>query len=597
MSADRYTLKTGDLCADQPEEKAFGSLIDDIHDHANNELLQLFNDMLNGADALLSGLTLESNAEDTGESGKDEKRVQQINALRKLRDERNSINTHFFIAINDQLKPCIDISPEEQEELSLVDHEEMEEMVAITTMHANALNLFGEEVSHLEARIEYLEIMSAPIFDKQALNPNRICEAFQTALNQLNVPTDHKLILFKLFDEQVNLQLGDMYRDINQLFIDAGVMPEIILKTQEYEEEEERTFTSRTATYYDPQEKKSTNFIPRSHEEMNSIVSQFMKGDISVMGDELELPASFYKDPAEQNINGKEYYARKDVVRSLSRLQKKLRELGEKAELLSAEEIKRSLMEEIGATDGGVLDKEVTVLDERSIDFVGMMFDAITADESISDVVTNLIMQLQIPVIKVAMNDEKLFESDDHPARNVLNLVPKAGKGVTEKEDRIYTELETIVDNILGEYDVDIVAFEKAADELNTLIKREETLATHREKAEQRTIIKQHARGVVLTEMRRLSSSKKLPRNVQPLVLKHWSTLMLNRYVSHGKDSNEWMQSIMLLKLLIKSLQPIQHKAQWEMLNTNHGALVEAVNDELYETRQDKKVLMSKYTI
>ena len=589
MSADRYTLKTGDLCADQPEEEAYSVLIDDIHNLANSELMQLFNDMLNGADALLAGLTLESEDDECSKNTTDEKRTQQINAIRTLCNERNVINTNFFIAVNDQLKPAIEPGSEDEEELSLVDHEEMEEMVAITTMHANALNLFGEAVSHMEARIEYLEITSAPIFDKQALNPNRICEAFQTALKQLEISTEHKLILFKLFDEQVNLQLGDMYEAINQLFIDAGVMPEIILKTLEHEEEEERTFTSRTATYYDPQENKSTNFIPRSHDEMNSIVSQFMKGDISVMGDELELPASFYKDPSEQNIDGKEFYARKDVVRSLSRLQKKLRELGENASLLSAEEIKRSLMEEIGISNGGVVNKEVTILDERSIDFVGMMFDAITVDESISDVVTNLILQLQIPVIKVAMNDEQLFENDNHPARKVLNLVPKAGRGVTEKEDRIYNELETIIDNILSEYDVDIVAFEKAGEELEELIQREEKLSSQQEKEEQRAIIKKHARSVVLTEMRRLSSSKLLPKDVQPLVLKHWSTLMLNRYVSHGKESNEWLQSIMLLKLLIKSLQPIRHRSQWEMLNSNHNALTEAVNDELYETRQDRK--------
>ena len=63
---------------------------------------------------------------------------------------------------------------------------------------------------------------------------------------------------------------------------------------------------------------------------------------------------------------------------------------------------------------------------------------------------------------------------------------------------------------------------------------------------------------------------------------------MLNRYVQYGNDSQQWTQSIMLLKLLLKLLQPIKHKAQWEELNNNHLAIVEAVNDELYETRQDK---------
>ena len=316
----------------------------------------------------------------------------------------------------------------DDEELSLVDHEEMEEMVAITTMHANALNLFGEEISDMEARVEYLEIMSAPIFSKHALNPNHICEAFQLALQPHDLSNDNKLLLLKCFDEQVNLQLGEMYRSINQLFIDAGVMPEIVLNTHAHEEQEEETFTTRTATYYDPNENKATDFIPRSQSELNHIVGQFMKGNFTVTGDELELPASFYKDPSIQDINGKEYYKRKEVVRSLSRLQNKLVELGEQANLVSVEEIKRSLMTDIGQGNGGAVTKEVTIMDERSIDFVGMMFDAITEDESISEVITNLLLQLQIPIIKVAMNDEDLFTNDDHSARKVLNLASKAGK-------------------------------------------------------------------------------------------------------------------------------------------------------------------------
>ena len=44
----------------------------------------------------------------------------------------------------------------------------MDEMVAITTMHSKAMNIYGEEVKHLEARLEYLEIMCEDIFDKEA---------------------------------------------------------------------------------------------------------------------------------------------------------------------------------------------------------------------------------------------------------------------------------------------------------------------------------------------------------------------------------------------------------------------------------------------
>jgi len=63
---------------------------------------------------------------------------------------------------------------------------------------------------------------------------------------------------------------------------------------------------------------------------------------------------------------------------------------------------------------------------------------------------------------------------------------------------------------------------------------------------------------------------------------------MLNRYIRHGRNSEQWMQAVLMLKLLLKCMQPIQYQSQFNLLKTNHTALLEAVNDELYETQQDK---------
>ena len=206
MTADIYTLKTGDLCGDQPKEDEYGPLIESIYSLLNQQLMEIFTDMLDSAERSVKDHTVVG-TDDEEQSEEDDKKMQEIAALRTLCEKRNTVNRSFFIAINEMLKPSTGISTNE-EELSLVDHEEMEEMVAITTMHANALNLFGEEISDMEARVEYLEILSAPIFSKQALNPNHICEAFQSSLKPHDISNEDRLFLLKHFDEQVNLQLG-----------------------------------------------------------------------------------------------------------------------------------------------------------------------------------------------------------------------------------------------------------------------------------------------------------------------------------------------------------------------------------------------------
>lgn len=555
----------------------YQTLISSIYDCLNTRLLYQMNVMLDGASDVLSDMS-----ENTESS---EMRNRYLDVMSRLHIEHSKIESGFFIALNNNLKTQQTPAHEGDtaNELELVGHDEMEEMVAITTMTAGAMNAYGEEISNLETRLEYLEITVPDLFEKTALSPNRVCEAFQQSLNAIDMATSEKLVMFNLFDRSVVSQLGDMYSQLNQLLIDEGILPEIMFTSQRHEEPEEETVV-RAARYYDPQESRAGNFISRSQQEIDHMVSQFMNGFTVAKGE--DIPASFSVIPSDKDrLNG---YTRKQVTRALSRLQNKLLQSGNKGESLDTEQIKRSLMEDMASTNGGAQTKKVSVLDERSIDFVGMMFKAITQDENISKAITNLLQRLQIAVTKVAMLDEKLFSRPDHPARRTLDLISEAGKGVVDEDDRVCQELENIVDDVLEEYEVDIASFEKATEALQELIDNERQLAEAREKEEQRAIIKQHARDVVLTELRYASSSKHLPAQVQPLVLKHWSSLMLNRYIRYGKESSEWTESALLLKLLIKCLQPIKSRKQWQMLKINHMPLVDAVNDELYETQQDK---------
>lgn len=588
MTAEIHTLKTSHNVDAKPKATEFGSVIDQVYSTLDEQLRQLFESMIKSATGKL--IILEDQTQDHENPDAYEKVVLERESIRYLLNDTNNISSKFFTNINQQLKPVDSNSDTPQvEELSLVSHEELEEMVAITTMNTNALNDFGEKVSHLNARVEYLEVKNAPIFSSNAVSPKGICEAYQKTLSQLNITTSVNLTLLKLFDEEVNQKTESMYDSLNQIFIDADIMPEIVHTSQEYEApEEESAFSTETVEYCNTQESEKANFIPHSQAELNNIISQFTKGDISLPGDALELPASFYKDPTQQNVNGEQYYQRKDVVQSLNRLQKKLMEQGKNTGLNVAEEIKRSLIDDIGEANTDGIAKEVTVLDERSIDLVGMLFNAISTDNSVSDVVTELLSQLQIPVIKVALNDEKLFENNAHPTRKVLNLIPEAGKGVTNTKDRLYNKIENVVNDIIAEHDVDVASFYKAVDALHQIIHSEEETAANNEREEQRAVIKEHARTVVVAELRQHSSGKIIPKEVQPLILKHWSTLMLNRYIRHGNESELWSQSILLCKLIIDLLQPVKDKSQFELLSNNYYALAEVVYDELYETDQDK---------
>lgn len=566
-------------------------IIDKVFTCVNEHLLVLMNQMLCSADGKLLDLAEIAKS--------DEERMKYTECAQIFRAEKNNLTRHFFVNLNNSLTTAnTQNSENENTELSLVGQDEMEEMVAITTMHAKAMNIYGEDVNHLEARLEYLEISFESVLDKEALEPKRICEIFQRSIDNIDISIENKLVFYKLFDQEICSKLGVMYKTVNQLLIDYGIMPEIVLQTTKNEDVDrlEEEVSSRVATYYDPAEKVETDFIPRAKDEISRIVNEFMSGDMIITGDEIDLPESFLRAPTKQDLEGKNCYERKDVVRALSNLQRKLTSLQNKVDSLTTEQIKQEILNDISNENGGVLDKQVNLLDERNMDFVGMMFDAITNDESVSQLMTNMIRRLQIPVMKVAMSDNALFQQDEHPARVTVDLLTTAGKGINQEEDRLYNELVSIVDHILEEFDIDIETFEKAVDELEGIINKEEQLTIETERKQQKQILQDHARNIVVTQLKVVSCNRKIPNNVRPLILKHWSTLMLNRYLRHGRDSSQWIQSVLLLKLLLKCMQPIHYQSQYNLVKNNHLAIIEALNDELYETQQEKSDIAEQIT-
>lgn len=567
------SINLSESATENTEVNRHDTIINRIFDCVNEHLHILMSHMLSSADEKLKEKAKEE------ESDLDKRKYTDCASI--FCNQKSAISQQFFISLNYSLslrnQNTIELSP-------LVYQDEMDELVAITTMHAKGMNQYGEDVNHMEARLEYLELLCDHMFDKEALDPKHICQVFQKTIEELDIASEVKLVFYKIFDQEVCSKLGVMYKTINRICIENNILPEIVLKTTKTEEIEyqEEAVSTRVATYYDPTEKIHTDFIPRTKEEMSRIVNEFMTGEITITGDEIELPESFLKAPTRQDLTGRNCYERREVVKALSNLQRKLTSLDK----LTTKDIKAELIADI--TSQGSEKKHVNLLHERSIDFVGLMFAAIEADDSIDSLVRDLIKKLQIPVMKVAMMDETLYQDDKNPARQTVDLLSKLGRGIGSVKDGLYKELNDIVDAVLGEWDIDIEAFVHAVSKLTRVVSREQESTRKNEQSQQTKIVRDHARNVVITQIKMVSIDLKIPVGIKPLFLKHWSSLMFSRYLKHGRTSYQWQSSVKMLKLLLKSVQPIQFGSQYELLRNNQKAIVQAVNDELYETAQNK---------
>jgi len=641
MSAIIHQFKNSNSTGGQESGDKLKVLISQIASCLNEELSELIGRMFDGADDMLFQLA------ENADSNEDQN--QYFDTMRMLRTERKHIGQNFAANLKVYLQSSSKKNSEKSDtlddELSLVDQDEMEEMVAVSAMHSKAMHLYGEAVNHLEARIEFLALKSTGIFNKDALAPKNICESFKDALIDIELSTNNKLVLYKLFDQEVILHLEPLYLKLNQIFIDQGILPQIKLgstaKTPKsnssppvienepraetdavyrenptYDPGQTPTYTSNmhqqqsaghntgtpaggngafantagtgAAAYANSSQSSAGSANSSStgmHQQMHQVVSQFIHGELTASGP--GIPASFTNANSAASNSGTQYYDRRDVMHALSNLQHNVAQSREPLEQFDAADFKRALLADMGSRNGGAITKQVNQVDEKTIDFIEMLFDAIIEDTSISEPVTNLLLRLQIPVIKVAMLDKNFFADGDHPCRITLNLIAHLGRGLSSPEDLLFSELTSVVETILNDFDVDNSSFEAAEAQLEQIELDEIRKTAEKEKATQKAVLHTHAREVVLAELQYHVMDKVLPKVAQNLILKNWSTLMFHRYIKYGKNSNNWRDSVTTVNKMIQLLQPIESTQAYNRLSTEKDDTLGLIHSSLLDTKQN----------
>lgn len=605
--------------------KQLQPLLKQITECLNQELSELTGCMFDSADDML--FQMAENADSN------ELQNEYFDTMRMLRVERKPVIQTFADSLKARLQPAqttSNTSEFDEDELSLVEQSEMEELVAISTMHSKAMNLYGEAVNHLEARIEHLALKSPGIFARDALSPKSLCESFRDALADLELSTNTKLMLFKLFDQEVILHLAPLYQKLNQLFIEQGILPQIKTangmqpQKSRYSAQPEPTAGSDTnyAVFRDNMvcQPSATAYYAASHntgygsghnsgqgtgisgghaasmgapstdgsngagnhlqQEINRVASQFIYGGSTAANGR-----------ASTTVQGNQFYDRRDVMQALSSIQQQTLDHSQAGNaqpvLINSAELKQALLSQISQQSAGTISRQVSRVDEKTIDFIEMLFDAIIADDTISEPVTNLLLRLQIPLIKVAMIDENFFGASEHPCKTTLNMLAYLGRGIADRSDPLFEKLEQVVESILNEFDIDLDSFENAVAMLEDIERDEISRSVEIETETQKAVLHAHARDMVLAELQQHARNQQLPKASQKLILKHWSTLMFHRYIKHGKQSEQWQQASSAARQLIQLLQPIASSQSHFRLQSERTEVLKLIHNSLLQTRQN----------
>lgn len=377
--------------------------------------------------------------------------------------------------------------------LSLVDEDFIEAANALEGMvnyarytNINALIVFNARLNEL-FEDQTVDETNSP------LDPDRIAEAFVDALAPLEVDQQFCLPIYRCFNQRVLHRLDELLQKADNIFIAAGVLPELVVDGSSREDqlkkrssmrptnspmerafsaqasEEARLGSNNSAHLYDSirdllwstseglRSNSGAGYLVREVAVPTAaMIARYFNGSlISELG---LMPLIAEQD---MQVAGREVVIVSDrqLTLLLDHVQDRLiADLSDRPDLiidfrrftgyLGEELLESSLPGQLNAIDGESLDTILTI---------NLLYEAFCSDVSLVGPIKELIAATQVVMMKMALDDPQLFSQAGHPARLLLNEVASAGVGGLDyevlKTEPVFVKLESILIRLVSEYD------------------------------------------------------------------------------------------------------------------------------------------------
>ena len=483
-------------------------------------------------------------------------------AMREIRIKRKTIENEFQNKIEElftpesafsNLKSTTEQTPANAfdfESLSLVNKEELEEEVAITSMASKASSNFQGPLLQFHTRIANLfnetdlKQINAP------LDPKNISQAFASTCTRLEINLKEKLIVFKQFDRYVLSNLGFALDEANRFMIKAGIMPDLksTIVKQKHRPKGEPASSPISDENHNNISEQTENLLPQ----LQSLLAN------------IRTHSTFQQSVSSPQPANQHYIKTEDLVNLLTAIQSTTpQENPDGAQIIDIHSHLRTHLHQ----NPSLKNKEPTLkqLDEDLINLVSMLFEFILEDYNLAAPIQVLISRLQIPILKVVIKDSSFFNSNKHPARRLLNSLARAGIGWSDnnsQQDALYQKIQETVHTILDQFDGDIHFFEKLNQEFEDFMSKEEKkskIVEQRTKESERGLLKskQAQKAVDIFLSRILADTEdSLPEIIVDTLKQGWSRVMFLAFLKDDQE-HQWLRSCQIAQDLVWCLQPI----------------------------------------
>jgi hypothetical protein len=426
-------------------------------------------------------------------------------------------------------------------ELSLMDDTDYETTLAVNKSSSRLRFNCAEELVGLDARMGVLLGRSPLTADENPLGPKILCEALLDGMSDLGIDGKVQLVLLNQFDLVLYPELPVIYQEINRFLLGKGILPDFKagirsrpdqagrVKSRQPEQTELLGLFEKMVTG------QGTGGVGPGGLTATVAGGQTSGAGAALLGISMLEALNRLQVGALNLPGGVTIDLRSSLAGGFPNV---VRELQQSPAMLSASQLE-------------------TVM----IDAVAMLFDYLFEDQAIPEHLKQLIAQLQVPVLKVAILDRGFFTQRDHPARRVLDMiatlaVQPAGQA---GPDPLQQEVEAVIQRIVTEFEQDASVFEQACAalaELQTKREQEMEAGMADSVAEiQRAERSEVAETIVRDHVRRALAEQPAPEVIVTFLRDFWAPLLVREYIEEGESSPHLSAHIETMRELLWSVQ------------------------------------------
>lgn len=436
-------------------------------------------------DSAIDGMIKSVNSKTPGrmfELSRDTKNYKEQNAYFNARDiwkkSAGTLAGLFRAAVHKRL---INISPVKMKvqsdkkdlpmpELSLIKDEDLSEWLSVSDINNSVESRYKKLLVAIEQRLS--RVFNVPVGkDNNPYGPALFTESFLSAIKNFGMEPLANAVCLAVFKDVLVEKSSDLYQKLDAVLVDGGVLLDLKPKVVR-ENTPPRPFVSEPGVA--PKVKESAGAEGRNLYQVANEIRK-LRDEIARQS---EVPSSsqsnerpLHPDVQALPLTPTQTYTVSDVISALAHLQ-----TDHEMQITTNHEsknIKLRVLSALESINPEGDNKEISPHDSSVMEVAGDLFHAIQGDSLVADSVRPWLKRLELPILRLTLEDNTVFLDRSNVARQVLNKIAQLeihdNEHTSSNQSAIKDTIDRLIDRINKEFNGTTEIFEKILVQLERL--------------------------------------------------------------------------------------------------------------------------------